>query len=116
MKPRLGQFLKSLREDKALTLRAVEEATGISNAYLSQLESDKIKQPSPIILHKLCDVYETSYSVLLKLAGYPVPGNTEAHTSSLAARIGPVTDREENAIVEYLEFLRSRPRRGGTRK
>lgn len=112
----LGQFLKTLREDKRLTLRAVEDATGISNAYLSQLESDKIKQPSPVVLHKLSGLYKASYSALLGLAGYPVPGtDSVAEKSSLAARIGPVTRHEEDAIVEYLEFLRSR-RKGGSRR
>ena len=117
MKKSLGQFLKSLREDAGLTLRAVEEATGVSNPYLSQVESDKIKQPSPTVLHKLSDLYKTSYSTLLRLAGYPVPGEkADADNFELVARIGPVTQREEDAIVEYLEFLRSRPKRGGTRK
>lgn len=112
----LGQFLKALREDKGLTLRAAEDATGISNAYLSQLESDKIKQPSPVVLHKLSELYKASYSALLRLAGYPVPGtDSAAEQSSLAARIGPVTNHEEEALVEYLEFLRSR-RKGGLRK
>ncbi len=113
----LGQFLKTVREDKDLTLRAVEDATGISNAYLCQLEGDKIKQPSPVILHKLSDRYKVSYAALLSLAGYPVPGaetHGEYHTG-LAARVGHVTRDEENALVEYLEFLRARRRKGGTK-
>ena len=49
----LGQYLHSIRTDRDMTLRAVEEATNkeISNAYLSQLEQDKIKKPSPNILY-----------------------------------------------------------------
>ncbi len=112
----LGQFLKAVREDKSMTLRAVENSTGISNAYLSQLESDKIKQPSPVMLHKLGDLYEVSYAALLSLAGYPVPGADTAGAAEqtrLAARIGHVTSREEDALVEYLEFLRTRRRKGG---
>ena len=115
MNKTLGQFLKALREGKGLTLRAVEDAKGISNAYLSQLESDKIKQPSPSVLHKLSDLYDASYAMLLKLAGYPVPGKVE-ETTPLVARIGAVTEQEEDAIVEYLEFLRSRPKKKGTRR
>ena len=42
-----GEGLKMARELRKLSLREVEEATGISNAYLSQLENDKIKKPSP---------------------------------------------------------------------
>lgn len=106
----LGQFLKQAREDKNYTLRVVEDLTGISNSYLSQLESDKIKQPSPVSLHKLAEQYDVSYTTLLALANYPVPDeNASAKAqSNLAARIGAVTRNEENALVEYLDFLRSR--------
>lgn len=111
----LGKYLQSVRENKQLSLRAVEKAVGISNAYLSQLESGKIKQPSPSILHKLTELYEISYSEIMKLAGYPVleeaPNNTAQ--TSFASRIGPVSPDEETALVEYLNFLRSRGKRKG---
>lgn len=111
-KQTLGDFLKFAREEKGLTLRAVERATSISNAYLSQLEGDKIQQPSPLKLHKLCELYEVSYSAALELAGYPVPDSSRnvAEQESMAARIGPMTAREEKEIIEYLAFLRSRRR------
>lgn len=38
--------LKELRIKNNYTLRAVEGMTGISNAYLSQLETGRIKNPS----------------------------------------------------------------------
>src|SRR5215475_1048674 len=97
----LGQFLKSAREDRALSLRGVEKETGISNAYLSQLESDKIKQPSPTLLHKLAETYEVPYSALLELAGYPAnqAGEETPPGSRLAARLGRVTKKEEDALV-----------------
>ena len=69
----LGPFLRAARERCSLTLRAVERASGVSNAYLSQLESGKIRQPSPVILHKLAGLYEVSYAVMLEQAGYPAP-------------------------------------------
>lgn len=117
-KQNLGQFLRTTREAKGLTLRAVETATSISNAYLSQLESDKIKQPSPVVLHKLSEVFQVSYAKLLNLAGYPVPGSDASHAEDvgIAARIGQLSTEEEDALVEYLEFLRARRVRKGTRK
>ena len=39
----LGSCLKSLRKSNNLTLKYIEDNLGISNAYLSQLENDKIK-------------------------------------------------------------------------
>lgn len=106
----LGTLLRTARELKQLSLRGVERAIGISNAYLSQIESGKINQPSPSILHKLSELYELSYSEVMRLAGYPVPDeNDEKETKfGLPPSLGSVTEEEEQALIEYLVFLRSR--------
>ncbi|MDL1867764.1 helix-turn-helix transcriptional regulator [Betaproteobacteria bacterium PRO4] len=108
----LGLFLRAAREQKQLTLRGVEHAVGVSNAYLSQIESGKIKKPSPNILHQLCVLYEMPYSYALQLAGYPIPASdeddTEQHSSNFLPNLGPITDEEEQALIEYLAFFRSR--------
>jgi transcriptional regulator with XRE-family HTH domain len=108
--PTLGEFLQAAREAKQLSLRAVEKATGVSNAYLSQVEGGKIKQPSPTILYKLSELYEVSYLDVMTLAGHPVPSeDLDSGTSRRTLdRLGDVTPDEEQALVEYLAFLRSR--------
>ncbi|HIE13662.1 TPA: XRE family transcriptional regulator, partial [Candidatus Bathyarchaeota archaeon] len=73
MNERLGRYLKKVRKERKLTLRNVEEKTGISNAYLSQVENGKIVKPSPSILYKLAECYNVSYEYLMRLAGYPLP-------------------------------------------
>ena len=45
-----------LRKEKRLTLRDVEKSTGISNAYLSQLERGKIKSPGYNTVKSLCEL------------------------------------------------------------
>ena len=92
------------------SLRAVEREIGVSNAYLSQLENGKIQKPSPVVLHKLSILYEISYSEILHLAGYPVPNIPGEETKSIgfSSRVGPISKEEEAALVEYLEFLRSK--------
>jgi len=109
----LGRYLKNARQGKSLTLRAVEKSTNISNAYLSQLECGKIKNPSPTMLHKLSQLYHLSYAAVMQLAGYPVPHKEgESKASRFAARLGPVTEEEENELLDYLDFLRSKRKRG----
>lgn len=44
IQPSFGTTLRTARETLNLSLREVEDVTGISNAYISQLESDKIRQ------------------------------------------------------------------------
>lgn len=105
-------YFKALREAKRLTLREVEKATDVSNAYLSQLESGKIKQPSPISLHKLAQFYGVPYETLMEKVGYPVPTAAESvHAQSqpaLSARLGRISQDEEVELLEYLKFMRNR--------
>ena len=111
----LGALLRDGRNALGLSLRDVETKVDISNAYLSQLEGGKIKQPSPAILHKLCELYGASYSAALEFAGYPVPSQGQsAAQQRFASRLGRTTPKEEEALVEYLQFLRTRRRRGET--
>ncbi|GLC28251.1 helix-turn-helix domain-containing protein [Roseisolibacter agri] len=73
--PSLGQMLRSAREARGLSLRDVERATEgkVSNGYLSLLESDSVKQPSPNHLYHLAQAYRLDYAELMRLAGYFVP-------------------------------------------
>jgi len=111
----LGSLLRAARERKSLTLRGVEKAAGVSNAYLSQLESGKIRQPSPVVLHKLAELYEVPYVALLEQAGYPAPKGQAATDmpAVMDSRLGPISMDEESALREYLKFLRSWQARGG---
>lgn len=48
---------RDMRKSKGLTLRKVESLTGISNPYLSQLETGKINNPSYDVVRKLFLLY-----------------------------------------------------------
>ncbi len=111
----LSKYLKSLRAANNLSLRAVEKEAGISNAMLSQLESGKVKQPSPIFLHKLAVLYGVPYETLMEKAGYPVPKPVDTDTQKEERtfhRLGHLTNEEEEALLEFLSFLRSRSGNG----
>ncbi len=109
----LGVVLSDLRKAKGFSLREVEQATGngVSNAYLSQLENGKIKKPSPNVLHSLAEVYVVSYETLMEKAGYLLPseGRNSGRRRRLAAfAIDDLTAEEEEELLKYLAFLRSR--------
>ena len=108
----LGGFLGDLRTAKGFSLRQVEEATGkaVSNAYLSQLEQGKIRTPSPNVLHSLAEVYAVPYEVLMERAGYLLsPGRSAGRRRRMPAfAIDDLTAEEEEELLKYLAFLRSR--------
>jgi transcriptional regulator with XRE-family HTH domain len=112
----LGSLLGDLRAAKRLSLREVEGATDryVSNAYLSQLEQGRIQQPSPSILQRLAAVYGVPYEALMEKAGYLLPqasGQRAGRRKRLAAfAIDDLTAEEEEKLLEYLAFLRSRRR------
>lgn len=107
---KLGDYLRSGRSGLGWTLREAEEHTGVSNAYLSQMEGGKIKQPSPNVLHKLCEAYKLSYAVVMEYAGYPVPEEAQFKTVEhrFMSRLGRTSATEQDALLEYLNFLRSK--------
>lgn len=106
----LGSILKQSRQLMSLTLRQVEEATGVSNAYLSQLENDRIKSPSANILYKLAKIYNTNLDTILIAAG--VIKNEESkvlgavHLNSKKILAEKITPEEEQVLLDYLRFLR----------
>ncbi|MCY3737341.1 MAG: helix-turn-helix transcriptional regulator [Gemmatimonadaceae bacterium] len=108
---KLGEYLKGARLTGRLTLRAVEKATGISNGYLSQLESGRVRRPSPVNLHKLSELYRLPYAEVLEAAGYPIPSTQPSNEEQrFFARIGQTSHEEKEALLEYLEFIRTRRR------
>jgi HTH-type transcriptional regulator, competence development regulator len=108
----LGSLLADLRRAKGLSLREVEEAAGkaVSNAYLSQLENGKIGKPSPNVLYSLAEVYGVPYDTLMERAGYLLPAeNGSGRRKRLKAfAIDDLTAEEEEELLKYLAFLRSR--------
>lgn len=114
MKPTLGQYLASIRHDRKMSLRQVEEASNkeVSNAYLSQLETGKILQPSPNVLNTLSDIYKIDYVQLMELAGYLSPAKsreaTERHGRIATFAEHNLTPDEEGELLQFLQFLRTK--------
>jgi HTH-type transcriptional regulator, competence development regulator len=111
----LGQYLASIRNDRDLSQRDVEKATDkvVSNAYLSQIETDQIKRPNPNILHALAELYAVSYEDLMERAGFVVPTRARRSTQQRHGRVATfaghnLTDEEEAELVKFLGYLRSR--------
>ena len=115
----LGQYLASIRTDRGFSQREVEKATSkiVSNAYLSQIENDQIKKPSPNILHALAKLYAVSYENLMERAGFVVPTRSRASTARRNDRATAfaghrLSSEEERELVQYLGYLRSRKKTG----
>ena len=108
----LGKVLKSSRSNIGLTLRQIEEVSGISNAYLSQLENDKIKQPSANILYKISKIYKVELNDLLYAAGIIQDAPKKSNINDLdfiqkiAYSADNLNESQKERVLEYLNFIK----------
>jgi len=113
-----GAMLKQAREVRELSAGDAARAAGISAAYLSKLENDAVKRPSPHVLHQLSEALTVPYAELMRLSGYLVPGEQERSVADTfgAALFSNLTDDERDELLEYLAWYRARRRtnRGAT--
>lgn len=109
--PTFGTGLKAARELAGLSLREVEAATGISNAYVCQLEANKIRNPSVFFLLKLAKLYGIDHSRLFAILQEVGPTGEVASKAVWKWLPPPNNDEEQLEMAEYLKLLRARNRR-----
>lgn len=108
----LAEALKMMRKAKSESLRDVETATGISNAYLSQLERGDASNPTAAMLHKLATHFEVPYEHLLAWAGQLIPtkqsGRSPLTAAEVALKSAKLSQAEEKEVAQFVQFLVSR--------
>jgi transcriptional regulator with XRE-family HTH domain len=94
MRSDLGARLRAAREAKAVSLRSVASALGVSASLLSQVETGKV-QPSVATLYALVSHLELSLDELLGTAGTTAPPAVVPATGS-----PPVQRHDANPVLE----------------
>jgi len=112
MEVSLGVLLRQAREVRGLTSMETARGAGISSAYLSKLENDAVKRPSPEVLHQLSEVLGVPYAELMALVGHPLPSvdTSPDHGRLGAALFADLTDDERDELIAYLAWYRARKR------
>lgn len=112
MAPSFGALLRQAREVRAMSTLDAARAAGISPAYMSKLENDAVKKPSPHVLHQLSEALTVPYAELMRLNGYRLPGKSIANSSETigAALFADLSDAEREELLEYLAWIRTRRR------
>jgi len=65
-----GKYVRSLRQERGLSLRYVGAKASISSSYLVQIEHGRRRPPGPEILKRLAPVYDVPLRDLMRVAGY----------------------------------------------
>ena len=108
--PSIGNALRQAREVRELSAVDAARASGISPAYLSKLENDGVKKPSPHVLHQLSQALALPYADLMRLSGYHLPVATDQDPARAlgAAFFNDLSDDERDELIEYLAWYRAR--------
>ena len=67
----LGDRIRQLRDDFALTQGQLANKSSVSQGYLSQLENGEVKNPSASVLLRLAQAMSVDADDLFEAAGYP---------------------------------------------
>jgi len=109
MAPSFGAVLRQARDVRAMSTLDASRAAGISPAYLSKLENDAVKKPSPHVLHQLSEALTVPYAELMRLNGYRVADQAGSNSETIgAALFADISDAERDELLEYLAWIRTR--------
>ena len=114
MPAELSQLLAHRRRELGLSLRDVEEETGIKNAHLSQIETGAIDRPAPNLLYELAVAYDLDFKRLMRLAGLTKRNDANRGVMFNAAfrALDDLNPTQQAEAVEYLEKLRNKAAHG----
>ena len=119
----LGTYLRTVRQRRRLSLRDVQRlarqnefGATLSSGYLSVLERDGVKDPSPKMLFTLAAIYEVDYIDVMQRAGYIPPDTSlsvRPQTHSALIGVSRLDDEQLSRIQHmiYLELNEARRRR-----
>ena len=110
----LGTYLRQVRIKCQLSLRGVQRlardkrlGAELSSGYLSMLERNEIKEPSPRILHTLATIYEVDYIDLMRRARYiPAEVGMEGARPAFVAFRGAsqLSEEQQHRIQRMIDF------------
>jgi transcriptional regulator with XRE-family HTH domain len=107
--PVVGQVLRRAREHHGFAIREVERRIGRSSAYLSQIERGLIRQPDPVVLLQLSELYKLDFMTLAKWAGWTsgLEGVQDRGDSAtfLFRRVLELNDAQRAELLKYIEHL-----------
>lgn len=112
--PAVGRVLRRAREHQGLSIREVERRLGRSSAYLSQVERGMIRQPDPVVLLELAELYGLDFMTLATWAGWagdPERDDRSSSASILVRRVLELDDSQRATVLGYIESLLKESRR-----
>lgn len=109
--PQVGGVLRRARVHHRLSLRDVERRIGRSNAYLSQVERGLIRQPNPVVLLELAELYGLNFETLATWADWMPsdPSSSGARrrdsTTALVRQVLQLNADERTTVLRIVDSI-----------
>lgn len=101
----IGAYIRQAREKKGLSLRGLAAEVSLHPSYITRLETDRLRQPSPEKLQRIAEVLGVDHGDLFALAGYRAPQHLPSLMPYLRARYR-MTDETAQQLADYFEILK----------
>ncbi len=105
---KLGEYLRSLREAKGLSVRQLADQLGLESSYVSKIEhGDRV--PSEAVLGSLAGVFEISPHLLMAMSGQVTRAFIEAmqrYPKAFATLIEGLPKASEQTVVRAARAVR----------
>ncbi len=103
---RLATTVRRLRERAQLSLRQLEEASGVHRALISRIEAGE-RRPKPATLHRLAEALGVDAGELLEAAGHTTNRADALPTLQpyLRAKYGHLPAPARKELADYLQRL-----------
>lgn len=96
----LGEKIRELRDELAMSQAQLASQGGLSQGYLSQLENDEVQNPSAAVIFGLARALHVDPRVLMHAAGYGEAALSDSIDDGYAVEVDP----------DLLRFLAHIPR------
>jgi transcriptional regulator with XRE-family HTH domain len=108
MKTKFGDYVRELRVNKGLTLRAAADEMGYASPYISRIESGLERPPSRECLEKMAKAYGVAVDTLIERASNRAKeayGELVVNNPALNVLFKVVRDLPEDRILEAIDHV-----------
>lgn len=102
---KLGGHLQQARQAKQLSLMALSEITGITDATISRIETGAFRAPAPDKLAALAEALELPLADVFALAEYAVPNELPSFMPYMRSKYRDLPDEAVAQIEQYAKYL-----------
>ncbi len=101
----LGTLIRQAREAKGMSLRQLADALYLHYSYVSRLERDAFRKPSPEVLQRIATLLDIDRDDLFALAGYLAPEHLPRFHPYLRAKYR-MDDHVAQRLCDYFDRLK----------